>query len=106
MAWVGVDLVVAGGFGLAQFQPVQRAFAGQRRAVGARGGQLVRQDRHDWIVAQLVMVVEVLVAQVRCRRCAASPGLDGVFGEERIAAVLEAGSQAAGQAEHLVGGTQ
>lgn len=40
---VGGDLVVAGGFGLAQFQPVQRAFAGQRGTDGAPGGQLVDQ---------------------------------------------------------------
>ena len=57
------DLVVAGRDLARQFQPVQRRLAGHRRAVRAPRRQLARQHRHQRIVAQLVVIVEVLVAQ-------------------------------------------
>jgi hypothetical protein len=40
-------------------QPVQRALARHRRAVLALGLQLAGQHRHQRIVAQLVVVVQV-----------------------------------------------
>ena len=57
------DLVVARRLRLRQFQPVQRRFAGHCRAVRAPRLKLPRQHRHQWIVAQRLMVVEVLVAE-------------------------------------------
>ena len=47
----------------AQFQPVQRRPAGYRRAVLASCCQLARQHRHHRIMAQLVVVIEVLIAK-------------------------------------------
>ena len=57
------DLVIARRLIPAQFEPVERRLAGHRRAVLARRLQLAGQNRHDRIVAQFVMVVEVLVAE-------------------------------------------
>lgn len=57
------DLVVARWLRLRQFQPVQRRFASYGGAVRASRLELSRQHRHQWIVAQRLMVVEVLVAE-------------------------------------------
>jgi hypothetical protein len=55
--------VIAGRLRLAQFQPVERRFAGQRRTIGPLCRQLAAQHRHHRVVAQLVVVDQVLVAQ-------------------------------------------
>ena len=57
------DLVIAGRLGPAQFQPIERRFAGQRRAIGAPRCELAAQYRHDRVVAQLVVVDQILVTQ-------------------------------------------
>ena len=57
------DLVIARRLQLAQLQPIERRLAGNRRAVLAPGFQLARQHRHHRIVAQLVVVVEILIAE-------------------------------------------
>ena len=57
------DLVIARRLRPAQLQPVERRLAGHRRAVLAPRLELARQHRHHRIVAQLVVVVEVLVAE-------------------------------------------
>ena len=57
------DLVVARRLQLAQLQPVERRLAGNRRAVLAPRFQLARQHRHHRIVAQFVVVVEILIAE-------------------------------------------
>src|SRR6516162_9377159 len=64
--WIVTDLVVARRLQLAQLQPVERRFARHRRALLALGRKLARQNRHHRVVAQLVMIVEVLVAE--CNR--------------------------------------
>jgi hypothetical protein len=45
------------------FQPVERALAGERRAVRPLRLEPVGEQREHRIVAQLVMVVDVLVAE-------------------------------------------
>jgi hypothetical protein len=57
------DLVVAGRLRPAQFQPVQRRFPGQRRAVRTPRRQLAGKHRHHRVVAQLVVIAHILVAQ-------------------------------------------
>ena len=57
------DLVIAGRLRPAQFQPVERRFAGQRGTIRAPRFKLAAQHRHDRVVAQLVVVDQVLVAQ-------------------------------------------
>jgi hypothetical protein len=56
------DLVVAGRLRPAQFQPVGRRFAGQRGAIRTPCFELAAQHRHHWVVAQLVVIDQVLVA--------------------------------------------
>ena len=56
-------LVIARRARPAQFQPVQRRLAGQRRAVRPLRRKLAGQHRQHRIVAQFIMVVEVLIAQ-------------------------------------------
>ena len=57
------DLVIARRLKLAQLQPVERRLAGHRRAILAPRLELAGQHRHHRIVAQLVVVVEILVAE-------------------------------------------
>jgi hypothetical protein len=57
------DLVIAGRLRPAQFQPVERRLAGQRRTIGAACFQLAAEHRHDRVVAQLVVVDQILIAQ-------------------------------------------
>ena len=57
------DLVVARRLQSAQLQPVQRRLAGHRRTILAPRLKLAGQHRHQRIVAQLVVVVQILVAE-------------------------------------------
>ena len=57
------DLVIACRLRATQLQPVEGRFAGQRRAVRAPRRQLAGQYRHYRVMAQLVMVDQVFVAQ-------------------------------------------
>ena len=60
---VVADLVVPRRLRFRQFQPVQRRLARHRGAVRASRFELSRKHRHQWVVAQRLMVVEVLVAE-------------------------------------------
>jgi hypothetical protein len=57
------DLVVARRRRTAQFEAIERALAGDRRTVPTLCRKLAGQDRHDRVVAQFVVVVEILVAE-------------------------------------------
>jgi hypothetical protein len=103
---IGGDLVVAGGLGRAAFQPVQRTLAGQGRAVGAAGSEFLCEHRHDRVIAEFVMVIEVLIAQCDGDHTLHYQCCHRVFGVGWIAAVLEAGSETLGEVQHTVGRTQ
>jgi len=60
---VVADLVIARRLQPAQLQPVERRLAGYRRTRAAPRRELACQHRHQRIVAQLVVVVEILVAE-------------------------------------------
>ena len=60
---VVADPVVARRLGLAQLQPVQRRFARNRRTLLAPRPQLARKGGKQRVVSQLVMVIEVFIAQ-------------------------------------------
>ena len=60
---VMADLVVAGRLRPAQFQPIERRFAGDRRAILAPRLKLARQNRHHRVVSQRVVVAQVLITQ-------------------------------------------
>ncbi len=57
------DLVVAGRLRPAQFQPVQRRFPGQHRTVGTPRQELPGEHRHHRVVAQMVVIAHILVAE-------------------------------------------
>ncbi len=60
---VVADLVIARRLQLAQLQSVERRLAGHRRTFLTPRLKLAGQHRHHRIVAQLVVVVEILVAE-------------------------------------------
>jgi hypothetical protein len=99
---IGGNAGIAGWLVAAEFQPVQRAFAGQWRTVLARGHQLARQRRQHRVMAELVVVVEILIAKRKADNPLHHQRLDRVLGVGRIAAVFEAGRQATGQAQHPI----
>ena len=87
---IGGNVGIAGWLVAAELQPVQRALAGQRRAVAAGGRQLARKRRQHRIVAQLIVVDEVLIAERNADNALHNQRLDGVLGKVGIAAVIEA----------------
>ena len=99
---IGGNPGIAGWLGAAEFKPVQCAFAGQRGAVLARGRQLARQGRQHRVVAELVMVVEVFVAEREADNPLHHQRLDRMLGVGGMAVVAEAGRQATSQAKHPV----
>jgi hypothetical protein len=105
-AAVVADLVIPAWLRLAEFQPVQGALAGHRRAVPPPGRQLAGQDRHHRVVAQLVMVVQVLVAQGHGEHPLAHQGRHLVLDQLRPARVPEATGQPPDQIDRPVRGPQ
>jgi hypothetical protein len=57
------DAVIARQLRSTPLQPVERRFAGQRRAILAAGRQLAGQHRHGRVVTQLVVIDQVFVTQ-------------------------------------------
>jgi hypothetical protein len=55
--------VIAGRLYAAPLEPVECALAGQRRTILAMGRELAGQHRHCRVVAQLVVIDQILVAQ-------------------------------------------
>ena len=55
--------MVSGRIWPAQFKPVEGAFTRQRRTVPAMGAELADQRGHHRIVTQLIVVVQILIAQ-------------------------------------------
>jgi hypothetical protein len=72
------------------FQPVEGALAGERGAVLAPRLELAGECRQHRVVAQLVVVDEILVPQRDAADALHEHGLDGVLHELRRAAVGEA----------------
>ena len=61
------DLVIAGRQRPAQFQSVQRRLARHRSAIFSPRFQLAGEDRHHRIVAELIVIVEVLIGRAPVR---------------------------------------
>jgi hypothetical protein len=97
------DLVVSRGFGTAQFQPVQRRFAGQRRTVGSLRLQLAGQHGQNRIMPQFIVVVQILVAKGNADDALHHHGLDVVLNQPRCPGVGKAGGKALGQPDRPVG---
>ena len=103
---VMTDLMVARCLRPAQLQPVQRALAGDRRAVGTAGFELAGQDRHHRVVAQLVVVVQIFVAERNAEHALANQCADLVFDQIGAAMVGEAGRKSIHQTDRPVGRSQ
>jgi hypothetical protein len=84
------DLVVARGLQFAQLQPVQRRLAGNRRAILAPRCELAHQHRHHRIVAQFVVVIEILVAESDPEHPLADQGRNLVLDPFRTPLVVKA----------------
>ena len=80
------------------FEPVQRTLAGQRRAVLAAALELAGEEAEHGVVAQVVVVVQILVAQGEAGDALGHERGNGVCGEARIAVVGEAAGDAVEQA--------
>ena len=105
-ARVMADLVVAArgkpGLPRAQLQPIERALAGHRRAVPPPRLQLASQHRHDGIVAQLIVVVEILVAERQAEHALADQRRDRVLDLLGITGIAEAGGEPLDQTDGFV----
>jgi hypothetical protein len=101
------DAVVAAGFaGGRVLQPVQRALAGQRRAVGTPRFQLAGEDGQRRVVPQPVMVHQVLVAERDAEHALPDEGGHVVLHALHGASVAEAGGEAPDQPDGAVGGAE
>jgi hypothetical protein len=87
-------------------EPVERAFAGERGAVFAPRRELASEGRQHRIVAQLVVVDEILVSQRDPADALHEHGLDGMLHHLRRPAVGEAARQAPHQPERPIRGAQ
>ena len=87
-----LDPVVATGLAAGRvFQTVQRTLARQRRTAPAAAFEIAGQQGQQGVVAQLVMVIEVLVSQRDPRDPLRHQGIERVLHETGIAVVRKAG---------------
>ena len=100
------DLVVARPLRPAQFQPVQRRLARQRRTVQTLRRKLAGQHRQHRIVPQIIVVVQVLVAQRDTDNPLQHHRADLVLHQFRRARIGEARSKPSRQLDHPVRLTQ
>jgi len=98
------DLVVARGSDRRVLEPVQRALAGERGAVLASRLELAGQRREHGVVAQLIVVDEILVPQRDPEHPLRHHGRDAVLDQGRCAAVLETGGEPVHQADRPISG--
>ena len=87
-------------------QPVQRRLAGERRAVRPPRLELAGEHRHHRIMAQLVVVDQVLVTQRQGEHTLANQRRDAVLRQRRIATVLETSRKTRDQANRPLRGPQ
>jgi hypothetical protein len=96
------DLVVARRLRPAQLETVQRRLAGHRSAVLAPRRQLAGEDRHHRIVAQLVVVVDVLVAKRQPEHALPDQRRHKVLHQLRAAMIAEAAGKAINQFDRSI----
>ena len=96
------DLVVAGRRRPAQFEPVQRRLARHRRAILAAGFELAGEDRHHRVMAELIVVDQVFIAERQSEHPLADQRLDLVLNQLWAARVTEAGREAIDEADRPV----
>ena len=100
------NLVIARRRLSAQLKTVERRFAGHRCAVLAPRCQLARQNGHDRIVAQFVMVVDVLVTQRKPEHPLSDQGRNAMLDQFLAPIVDEARGKAINQPDRTIRRTQ
>ena len=86
----------------AQLQPVERAFAGQRRTIPAARRQLAGQHRQRRVVAQLVVIDQILITQRNPEHALSDQRLDRVLDQRRRAAIGETRGKPLNQADRPI----
>lgn len=86
---------VASRFGGARFEAIQGAFAGQ----GLLGLAFAGEEAEEGIVAPLVVIVEIFVAEGEAVDALGEQLLDGVLDVARVAVIVEAGGEAGQEVE-------
>src|SRR5829696_4620084 len=97
------DLVIARRLRPAQLKPVQRALARNRSAIRAPRHELAGQHRHRGVMAQMLMVVEVLVSERDSEHALGDERRHVVLDQVRPARIHEAACKAPNQADDAVG---
>jgi len=96
------DLVIARWLRPAQLQPVQRRFAGDRRAAPAPGRQFAGQHRQHRVVTQRVVVDQVFVAERQAEHPLPHQGADLMLDQLRGTAIPEAQSEPVDQPDRPI----
>jgi len=87
-------------------EPVEGRLAGQGGAAGATGGELTHGRGQHRVVAQGVVVDQILVAQRQSEHALAHQGGEAVLDLVRRTVIREAGRESPDQADRPVGGAQ
>ena len=103
---VVTDLVIARGRRPAQLQPVERRFAGQGSAIRPFGLQFAAQHRQHRVMAQLIVVDQILVAQRDPEHPLTNHARHRVLDQIGYAVIGEAAGKLRHQPDRPVGGTQ
>jgi hypothetical protein len=98
-----VDLMVARDAEGRVLEPVERAFAGQRSAVLAPGGELASERRQHRVMAQLIVVDEVLIAERDAEDALRHHRPDAVLDLRPNPHVIEAGCEPFQQPDRPIG---
>jgi hypothetical protein len=101
---IAVDPVILRRMALRRvLQPIERALAGQRLAVRPQHRvQLARQHRECRILAQLIVIVEVLIAQRQAEDALSDQGRDLMLDVASLTPIDEAVGEAAHQPEATI----
>ena len=98
-----LDLVVTARHQRRMLEPVQRALAGERGAVLALGRELAGKCRKHRVVAQVIVVDQVLVTQRDAEHPLRHHGRDGVLDLGLGATVDEAGGESPDHTNRPIG---
>jgi hypothetical protein len=100
------DLVVTRRLQPAQLQPVERRFAGDRCAILAPRFKLARQHCHQRIVAQFVVVVDILITERDPEHPLADQRRNSVLDQVRAPLVVKARRKPIHHSDRAIRGSQ
>src|SRR5207244_5614898 len=72
-----------------KLEPVERALARQRpRRIG-----LVHHRRHQWVMAQMIVIIQILIPERQSERSLPDHRLQRMFDQQRVAVIAEASGE-------------